>query len=168
MKSLNGKSTTFSLKALHRCGDLIYCEGPLLTHYRSEDGNHYLVCWADADEYANRWIIFRTNIGNLRKYIAKEITLKHLMCHPADNLVWITDIDNAGKQHNTQILQPEELPEDYLPTEESYYAFESEDPTLREDTDYVEIAIPQKDRGFLSTLISRMGWSSSLIGKVAL
>lgn len=168
MTPLNGKSTTFNLKALHWCGDLIFCEGPLLTHYTSDDGNHYLVCWVDADERANRWIILRTNITSLRKYITKEITLKHLMCHPADNLVWVTDIDNNETQHNTQVLPPEELPKDYLPEEDSYYAYELEDPTLREDTDYVEIAIPQKDRSFLSTLITRMGWSSSLIGKVAL
>lgn len=168
MKRLHGKSAAFELKELQRCGDLIYCEGPLLTHYMSDDGNHYLVCWVDADEHCNRWIIFRTNIANLRKYIAKGVTLRHLVCHPADNLVWVTDIDNSETQCNTQVLQPGELPEEYLPAEESYYAFETDDPTLQEGTDYYEIGIPPKDLGLLSMLIKRMGWSSSLVGKVAL
>lgn len=167
MKPLNGKSATFDLKALHWCGDLIYCEGPLLTHYTSEDGCHYLVCWVDADESANRWLILRTSITCLRRYIAKEIPLKHIISYPADNLVWITDIDNNENQHNTQVLQPKELPEDYLPSENSYYEFETEDPMLTQDTDYVEISVPKRDRSFLYTLIHRMGWKTSLKGKVA-
>lgn len=168
MRKIHGKNAAFELNELQRCGDLIYYEGSLLTHYMSEDGNHYLVCWVDADELCNRWIIFRTNISSLRKYLAKEITLRHLVCHPADHLVWVADIDNNEVQHNTQVLQPDELPEEYIPAEDSYYAFEHDDPTLQEGTDYYEIGIPPKDRSLLSMLIKRMGWSASLVGKVAL
>lgn len=168
MKTLTGMSATFDLKALHHCGDLIYCEGPLLAHYMSDDGSHYLVCWVDADERYNRWVILRTNITSLRRYMAKQVTLKQLISLPADHILWVTDIDNAGVQHHTLVLTPAQLPAEYLPTDDSYYAFESDDATIGDDTDYIEVGVPPKDRGLLCTLIARMGWTSSLIGKVAL
>lgn len=169
MYQLSGKKTTFELNDLQLCGHLIYCEGPLLSHYESKAGDHYLVCWVDTDEQFNRWLIVRVSIDSLRQYVRKEITLLHILNHPADGLVWVTDIDNEEVQHNTQVLAPSELPTDYLPEKDSFYEYETDDPTLQtgSDTDVYEIHIPKKDNVFLSALTSRMGWRISLSRNIA-
>lgn len=169
MNEINGKQTTFELKTLQLCGHLIYCEGPLLSHYESKTGDHYLVCWVDTDEQFNRWLIVRVGIDSLRQYVRKEITLHHIINNPADGLVWITDIDNDEMQHNTQVLSSSELPVDYMPEKDSFYEYETDDPTLQtaSDTDVYEIRIPRKDNAFLSALTSRMGWKISIPRNIA-
>lgn len=151
------------------CSHLIYCDGPLLTHYESIAGDHYLVYWVDADEQYNRWLIARVGFNTLCQYVRREITLSKILNNPADGIVWVTDIDNDGAQHNTQVLSPSDLPADYMPTEDSFYEFETDDPTLKaeNDTETYEIRIPRNDNSILSALTSRMGWKISTPRKIA-
>lgn len=167
MIEIKGKHTQFDFSSLQKCGDLIYCDGPLLSHYMSEHGDHYLTYWVDADEKCNRWIIIRTCLKDIQRYVDKQITLYQVMTNPADNIMWVTDVDDAMQLLNTQILSPEELPVDYLPEQNSLYEFETDDPMLIGETDTYELQVPKSDRNLFTQFIGRMGWSSALLRKVA-
>ncbi len=167
MIEIKGKNTQFDFKTLQKCGDLIYCDGPLLTHYISEHGDHYLAYWVDTDEHYNRWIVVRTCLDYLRQYVKKEIPLYQLIAHPADRIVWITDVDDKMELNNTQIVAPEEIPGDYLPSETAFYEFENNDPLLMGDTETFELQIPKRDRSLFAQFIERMGWSTASLRKVA-
>lgn len=167
MIEINGKHTHFDFKSLQKCGDLIYCDGPLLSHYMSEHGDHYLTYWVDADEISNRWIIIRTSLDEIRRYVDKQITLYQVIANPADNIMWVADVDDALQLHNTQIITPNELPAAYLPEQNALYEFETDDPMLVGETDTYELQVPKSDRNLFTQFIDRMGWSSALLRKVA-
>lgn len=167
MITINGKHTLFDINSLQKCGDLIYCDGPLLSHYMSEHGDHYLTYWVDADEKYNRWIIIRTSLNEIRRYTDKQTTLYQVITNPADNILWVTDIDDNLQQHNTQILTPQEFPEDYLPEQSALYEFETDDPLLSGETDTYELQIPKCDSSLFVQFIKRMGWFSANLRKVA-
>ena len=47
--------------------------------------------------------------------------------YPLNDIFYTVDIDADGNHHNFQAHSIEDLPEDYLPAEDSYYEFEPED-----------------------------------------
>ena len=83
--------------------------------------------WLDQDDTDNRWLFARIDNDMKQKFFKKELTLRKVLSSPLDNIVYTVDIDNEGKHHNFQAHSIEDLPEDYLPAEDSYYEFEPED-----------------------------------------
>ena len=110
-----------------KVADLIYFDGPLLSHYVTNKGDNYLFYWIDQDDAAKRWMFIRTDYDNIQKYTNKKQTLRNILSSPLDDIVYTVDIDADGNHHNFQVHSIEDLPEDYLPTEDSYYEFEPED-----------------------------------------
>ena len=110
-----------------KVADLIYFDGPLLSHYVTNKGDNYLFYWIDQDDTNNRWMFIRTDYDNIQKYTNKKQTLRNVLSSPLDDIVYTVDIDEEGNHHNFQAHSIEDLPEDYLPTEDSYYDFEPED-----------------------------------------
>lgn len=53
--------------------------------------------------------------------------MRNVLSSPLDDIVYTVDIDEEGNHHNFQAHSIEDLPEDYLPAEDSYYEFEPED-----------------------------------------
>lgn len=51
MKTINGFSINFDFSKLIKVADLIYHDGPLLSHYVSNKGENYLFYWVDVDMY---------------------------------------------------------------------------------------------------------------------
>lgn len=165
MINIDGKHTQFDFNSLQKCGDLIFSDGPLLSHYMSEHGDHYLAYWVDTDEKYNRWIIVRTCLDYLRQYVNREISLYKLIARPVDQIVWVTDINDHLELNNTQIISPNELPADYLPSEDSLYEFENDDPLLAGEIETYELQIPKKDSSLFTQFIDRMGWSKIALRK---
>lgn len=106
--------------------DLIYFDGPLLTLSENESGDSYLYYWCDADENYNRWMILRLGNADLTSYIFKRLSLKDLILSPVDGFVYIADIDDELRYNNVWLIQPDKLPEQYIPEGDSFYDFESE------------------------------------------
>ena len=123
------KTHAYRCSALTKEGlaDLIYFDGPLLSHYVTNKGDNYLFYWIDQDDTNNRWMFIRTDYDNIQKYTNKKQTLRNVLSSPLDDIVYTVDIDEEGNHHNFQAHSIEDLPEDYLPTEDSYYEFEPED-----------------------------------------
>lgn len=110
-----------------KVADLIYFDGPLLSHYVTNKGDNNLFYWIDQDDTNNRWMFIRTDYDNIQKYTNKKQTLRNVLSSPLDDIVYTVDIDEEGNHHNFQAHSIEDLPEDYLPAEDSYYEFEPED-----------------------------------------
>ena len=128
MKVTKGYNMNFDIKNLIKVSDLIFFDGPLLSHYISQRGENYLFYWVDVDDIANRWLIIRTDIFTIQEYLDKKITLYDVITNPNDGFVYLIDIDDDTNFSNCQIVQISQLPDDYIPAEDSFYNF-----VLRDD-----------------------------------
>lgn len=125
MEKVNGISIQSDwLNDLVKVSDLIYYEGPLLSHYQSFSGEDYLFYWVDTNELYNRWLIFNISIAKLQDYLNRKISLYTLFTEIDNDLVYKVDIDKEITYHNFELLYIHELPESYLPNKNSYYSFE--------------------------------------------
>ena len=166
MKQIEGFDIRFDFSNFKKIADLVYFDGPFLSHYVSGKGDDYLFYWVDKDESDNRWLVLRINLADLQKYIGKELTLRELIENPNDGFLYSVDVDNNLHYHNIKLVQPSALPEEYLPEEDSYYAFEPI-PTLdaNERMTY-ELTIHYKERSSLEELLLKIGFPISTLKKV--
>lgn len=127
MKAINGFNFNFDFSKLIKVADLIYFDGPLLSHYMSDKGENYLFHWADADDDYNRWIVLRTDILSIQQYLDKKVNLRSLIMEPNDGFVFSVDIDDELNYTNIKVVPVEAIPNEYLPTEDSFYSFKMKD-----------------------------------------
>lgn len=166
MRKLEGFDIQFDFSNFKKIADLVYFDGPFLSHYVSGKGDDYLFYWVDKDEDDNRWLVFRVSLADLQRYIGKELTLRELMEHPNDGYLYSVDIDNDVHYHNVKLVQPSALPEEYKPDTDSYYEFEPI-PTLdANELMTYELTIPYKDRRRLEELLLKIGFPVSALKKV--
>lgn len=166
MRDLEGYDLRFDFSNFKKIADLIFFKGPLLSHYVSKKGDDYLFYWVDRDEKDNRWLVLRVSMANLQKYIGKELSLRELIENPNDGFLYSVDIDNDLQYHSVKLVQPSTLPKEYLPEEDSYYAFEPI-PTLgaNEMITY-ELTIPFRERSRLEEVLLKVGFPVSALKKV--
>lgn len=124
MIPINGKHIDFDFSKYIKVSDLIYFDGPLLSHFISPNGDNYLFYWCDVDDLYNRWIIVRVDISIIQQYIEKKIPLKDIILSPLDGFVYVADIDNDINYQSVQILLSKELPDEYVPCDNSFFDFE--------------------------------------------
>ena len=166
MKKTKGFDIQFDFSNFKKIADLIYFEGPLLSHYVSSKGDDYLFYWVDRDESDNRWLVLRVSLASLQKYMAGEVSLLQLISSPNDGYLYQVDVDDAVCYHNVKLVQPADLPEDYLPAADTYYAFE---PIPAEDADEMmtyELTIPYKERSRFEEFLLKIGFPVSSLKKV--
>lgn len=104
--------------------------------------------------------------ANLQKYIAKDLTLRELVENPNDGFLYSVDIDNDLNYHNVKLVQPSALPEEYLPEDDSYYAFEPIPAMEANEMMTYELTIPYKERSRLEELLLKIGFPVSALKKV--
>jgi len=105
--------------------DLIYFDGALLSYYRDDGRGHYLYVWCDADEIHNRWLVVQTDERSLYGFLARQMTLRQLLLTANQNQLYLLDMDDEQHPFRIQHVEITDLPDDYLPTSESWY-----DPSL--------------------------------------
>ena len=146
--------------------DLVYFDGPFLSHYVSGKGDDYLFYWVDRDETYNRWLVLRVGLANLQKYVGKELTLRELIENPNDGFLYSVDVDNNLHYHNVKLVQPSALPKEYLPESDSYYVFEPIPTMDANELMTYELTIPYKERSRLEELLLKIGIPVSALKKV--
>ena len=166
MRQIEGFDLQFDFSGFKKMADLVYFDGPFLSHYISSKGDDYLFYWVDRDDADNRWLVFRVNLANLQKYIGKELTLRELVANPNDGFLYSVDVDNDLRYHNVKLVQPSSLPEDYLPEPDSYYAFEPIPTVDANELMTYELTIPYKERSRLEELLLKIGFPISALKKV--
>lgn len=166
MRKIEGFDIQFDFSSFKKIADLIYFEGPLLSHYVSAKGDDYLFYWVDKDECDNRWLVLRVSLASLQKYVGKEITLRELIENPNDGYLYSVEVDNDIHYHDIRLVQPSALPENYLPASDSYYDFE---PIPSQDADELmtyELTIPYKERNRFEEFLVKVGFPVSALKKV--
>jgi hypothetical protein len=102
-------------------GDLLYHEGAFLSHFinLANIDEHYFYKWSDCDSSCNRWKIFRVSIENLLLFFEEKLTLLQLI--EKNNFVYFVDLDTKLNQINAFVCPTKKIPEDYLPSENSFF-----------------------------------------------
>lgn len=126
MIQLQGIEGCLSIVELTKVSDLIYFDGPFLSHYVHKSGDNYLSYWVDCDDEFQRWLVFRVGITSLQKYVDKKMSLLDVIRQLDDGFVYLVDVDVDGQTTTPEILFLNQLPDDYLPEVDSYYDFSME------------------------------------------
>ena len=166
MRKIEGYDIEYDFSSFKKIADLVYLDGPFLSHYVSGKGDDYLFYWVDRDDNDNRWLVLRVSLSSLQKYIGKELTLLELIENPNDGYLYSVDVDNDLNYHNIKLVQPSAIHEDYLPEADSYYEFE---PIPSEDADELmtyELTIPYKERSRFEEILHKIGFPVSALKKV--
>lgn len=125
MRDIKGyKDIDFNIESLTLIADLIYFDGPFLSHYASSQGDNYLFYWIDEDEQCNRWMIIKVNLQVIQDYISHKTTLYALIKDRVEKSVYIVDLDDELNVCNLCLANLNDLPDDYFPDEDSFYEFE--------------------------------------------
>lgn len=123
MIQLQGIKGTLSLTELTKVSDLIYFDGPFLSHYVHKSGDNYLAYWVDCDEEVQRWLVFRIGITSLQQYVDKKLSLLDVIRQLDEGFVYLIDVNSEGNATQPLIVFLDNLPEDYFPDADSYYDF---------------------------------------------
>lgn len=126
MIQLRGIESKFSTNDLRKVVDLIYFDGPFLSHYVSKSGENYLSYWVDCDDNNQRWLVFRVGIHFLQNYVNKKKSLYELIKGVDDGFVYAVDISEDGTQSVPLMIFLTDIPDEYLPTVDSYFDFSYE------------------------------------------
>lgn len=124
MIDLIASNINFNFDKFIHVSDLIYVDGPLLSDYVNDRGEHYLFYWVDSDIKYNRWLVFRIDVTTIQDYLNKQISFYNVINSANDGFVISVDIDNDLIYHNSKLMLLNDIPSDYLPEMDSYYDFE--------------------------------------------
>lgn len=117
----------------------------------------------EADSY--RYLGVQISEPRLMAFVGGQLDLRDAYLHPeVDNALYIVTTNNGRLSADT-ILQPSELTEAMLP--EAGYFYDASDlaDDVEQQIDTYQLEVPAHDRITFSTLISRMGWHASSLGK---
>ena len=104
-----------------KLGDLLYYEGHLLSHFidKNKPEDNYFYSWVDFNEKAHRWLISKFTERDLLTFFNGEISMQTMI--KSNNFVTLLDLDNELNKLQIQIVPTSDLPDNYLPIEDSFY-----------------------------------------------
>lgn len=110
------------LRSLVRVRDLINYEGPILTEYRSPAGEPYLYFWCDVKPGSHHcWLAFRVSKRDLLKFLSGKLSLLRLIQQSQGERVYLLEIDGEIDYKTVYLLEKDDIPQNYLPGEDSVY-----------------------------------------------
>ena len=104
--------------------DILYYDGQLLSLYKSLENHLYLVVvFIDVDKDFNRWLLIQITPFLLNQFSIENISLRNLII--SNNYAYMFDTDNNLEKKNIKKINTMDLPEDYLPTIDSFLSFKT-------------------------------------------
>lgn len=121
MIDLNSYTISFNLyNNLTKVDDLIYYDGPILSHYTDANGDDYLFYWVDYNEDYNRWLIWNLKKDDILSYLDKNKTLRDLIDNNS-TFFFVLDKDYNQESEISYLVPRANLPNEYIPVEGSYF-----------------------------------------------
>src|ERR1700749_1922292 len=117
---VGNKIIGFPFDNLEKVYDLVYFEGPLLSHYKSGNDN-LLFYWVDVDLDHNRWLVIKVEEEQLVKYLRKKISLRDIVLENIKSFMFVVDINSELIFENTFLIKSFLGIEEYLPEEFSEF-----------------------------------------------
>lgn len=128
-------------------------------------GTRYLCTLYSQEKEGYSYIGVQISEPRLMAFIGGQLDLRDAYLHPEVENALYKVTAQSETLNATTILQPSDLSEDMLP--EAGYYFDASDIAdgAEPQTDTYKLEVPVQDRITFSTLISRMGWHASALGK---
>ncbi len=111
MREIKGEPC--SLPPMEWVDDLIYFNGPILSHYRTFEGNHYLWYWCDVDDTAHRWLVLEVSIETIEDLSAGKIEVGAVI--PGEGLCVVVADTNGEVRLATVKIAACDVPLQYQP-----------------------------------------------------
>lgn len=115
MEKLDGiQLTGLDFKPM-KMGDLLYHEGPLLSHFVDEENpsNQYFYKWSDCDDTVHRWMIFKVTERDLSDFFQHKTTLLDIIRH--NTFVYFVDLESDLTARQVMLVATANIPPKYLP-----------------------------------------------------
>lgn len=144
---------------------LAFYDVPQIITAADVTGTHYLCTLYSQEPNGYHYLGVQISEPRLMAFIGGQLDLRDAYLHPVvDNALYIVKAQNESLSAD-ELLQPSDITEDMLP--ESGYFFDASDLTDETDPiiDTYKLEVSANDRNTFSTLISRMGWKASSLGK---
>jgi len=107
-----------------KISDLVFIDEPILSHYITEDKRHLFFYLIDLSEEFNKWLVFEVSEQNLFYYIKGRISLRDLILNPDNDFVYTVNSDDNFLLSDAEMLKPDSIEPQFLPTENSFNAIE--------------------------------------------
>ncbi len=120
-----------------KIGDLLYSEGPILSHFIGDDGKQYLFTWVDNNDILNRWLIFEVTNFEFYLFFKGSLSLKDIILNK--DFVYTLDLDANLESSRVQIVDKKNIPIEYLPSKDSFFDEDNYEPyslKLREEVEH--------------------------------
>ena len=152
------------MRQLTLTNTLEYYDVPQIITATDATGTRYLCTLYANDVDGYRYLGVQIPEPRLMAFVGGQLDLRDAYLHPeVDDALYTVSV--ADEQLMADAILPENISEDMLP--EAGYFFDASD--LTDDTDAqidtYQLEVPAHDRVTFSTLISRMGWHASSLGK---
>ncbi len=116
------KNISFDLNQFQKIEDIIYLDEPILTHL-IKNNKHFLLYLVDTLDNKDTFLLLELEEQTIFDYLTKLITLRQIISSN-QNFIYRIEQDFNGNIINADITQNSALPENYLPTEDSYLNYE--------------------------------------------
>lgn len=110
----------FDLSTFEKIENIIFYDEPILSHLMLNNINyfHYLV---ESMENSDRFLLFQVEEDFIYEYLLKSKSLKEIIT--SSNIILVLEQDFNGKIVNSEIAISSSLPNDYLPSDDSYIQY---------------------------------------------
>ncbi|PHQ30840.1 hypothetical protein [Leeuwenhoekiella nanhaiensis] len=116
------KNIDFDLSQFQRIEDIIYLDEPILSHL-IKNNRHYLLYLVDTLKNSDIYLLLELEEQIIFEYLTKQTTLREVI-FSNQNFIYKIEQDFYGKIIGVNITQSKFLPENYLPTQDSYLNYE--------------------------------------------
>ena len=118
----SNKNIGLQLNQFEKIEDIIYLDEPILTHL-TRSGKHYLLYLVDTLESSDLLLLIELEEQTIFNYLTKKITLRKVIS-TNQNFIYKIQQDFEGNIVNAEITQSTFIPENYLPSDDSYLDYE--------------------------------------------
>ena len=152
------------MRQLTLTATLEYYDVPQIITATDATGTRYLCTLYAHEGDGYRYLGVQLSEPRLMAFVGGQLDLRDAYLHPEVSDALYT-VSVTAEQLMAEPIQPADIDEAMLP--EAGYYFDSSDLTDDADaqTDTYQLEVPAHDRATFSTLISRMGWHATSLGK---
>lgn len=122
MNTLKGIRWPFShFSEMEKVRDLMYFDGPLLSHFQNRHGEDFLFYWVDCDQTLNRWMVVRLDEASILRLVNRVVPIDFVipkLCRD-EFVVFVDTADNHAVRAST-LVAVQDIPTEYLPSEGVY------------------------------------------------
>lgn len=118
LQGIRIKNLPFNIR---KKGNIFAHDGPILSHFVSDDGSDYFMFWVDQDKVSNRWLLFFVSKENLKRYFNAAMSLRELVFLNQKDFVYFIDIDSNVDYKNIIRKAVKDFPMEYAPGERSFF-----------------------------------------------